>query len=172
MICNTCGRNIQNENANFCEYCGSSFREIRNASVAIDQQDHIDGQVQRQSFASTIPMQNMMSENIPSSVRQGETEKPISFLSWLGSYGILVGLFFIPFGWIAALILLCFWSFSDKTPKTKKNWARVNLIVIGVVIIVFFLLMLTMINSPMFQDMINGSFDMNSYYQSMYNNLK
>ena len=26
MICKDCGREIVNDNANFCEYCGTSFR--------------------------------------------------------------------------------------------------------------------------------------------------
>ena len=29
MICKVCGRTISNEEANFCEYCGASFRELR-----------------------------------------------------------------------------------------------------------------------------------------------
>ena len=27
MVCNSCGRDNQNENSNFCEYCGASLRE-------------------------------------------------------------------------------------------------------------------------------------------------
>ena len=31
MICKVCGREIANENANFCEYCGASVRDTGNA---------------------------------------------------------------------------------------------------------------------------------------------
>ena len=28
MVCRTCGRQVSNETANFCEYCGTSLRQM------------------------------------------------------------------------------------------------------------------------------------------------
>jgi len=119
MICNTCGRNIQNEEANFCEYCGNSFREHVKVTEGI------------------VALQNKVNE---------EQEKPVSFLNWLGSMSLI----FIPYVGIFAYIIMMFiWAFGSKTPKSKKNWARVALIRGGVMFLLFIVIMVIMMNSMM-----------------------
>ena len=166
MICNNCGRQIQNEAANFCEYCGASFREQAQASR------HETGK----SFNSVPGIQQeippMKPQNIMFGVPGGIQEKPISFMSWLGTYAILGALMFIPYlGWIGLIALLLFWSFSNKTPATKKNWARVTLIFVGIVIMIIFVILLAF-TSIYSQQILDGTFDWNNYYNNMIKSLQ
>lgn len=136
MVCQACGRNTQNENANFCEYCGVSYRENKN-----------------------VINDNVEKENVKGNEIQGSTlgqeDKSISFKNWLGS----MILPFIPVvGFLIYIVMLFVWAFSSETPKSKKSWARASLVVgaIGFIFIMYFLLSTTM-------DLINGGFDFNSY---------
>ena len=102
----------------------------------------------------------------------GSAERPISFLSWLGTYSLLGALLFIPYlGWIGMIAILLFWAFSNKTPATKKNWARVTLIFVGILMI-FVVVMFAAFFSMYYPQIANGTFDFNSYYESMINGLK
>jgi hypothetical protein len=93
-------------------------------------------------------------------------------MSWLGTYAILGALIFIPyFGWIGFVAILLFWAFSNKTPATKKNWARVTLIFVGIVIIIIFI-MLIAFSSMYSQQILDGTFDWNSYYNNMIKSLQ
>lgn len=133
MICKTCGRNAQNEEANFCEYCGSSFRE------------------RVQTVVNAAPQKQIVAETIGS-------EKPVSFLNWLGSMAILLALLFIPIplvGMIIFMAVLCVWAFGNNTPISKKNWARASLIFVGVLFILMTILMYTIMSNPVFQDYMN-----------------
>ncbi|HWT26510.1 MAG TPA: hypothetical protein VN131_01090 [Mobilitalea sp.] len=139
MVCRTCGRVTQNEEANFCEYCGSSYRE-------------------QAQFAMNIEPQNNMT------VEQEALEKPIPFINWLATYGIiLIPTLFIPFiGWIVPIVMLFVWAFNNKTVKSKKNWARATLIFLVVYIILAIAIFVSFMNTPMFQNILNGKFDINS----------
>lgn len=164
MICNNCGRQIQNEAANFCEYCGFSFREQTQAARP-------EG---GQNFNSKPDMQQ---GPVPVSVfgqprtamqQPGISEKPISFLSWLGTYALLL----VPYvGWLIFIIMLFVWAFGNNTPVTKKNWARVTLIFVGIVT-VFVILFIIIFYVPMLQQIMSGNFDYNSYYENLLQNLK
>ncbi len=144
MICETCGRVISNENANFCEYCGTSFRNnIQAVKNTVDD----SGQ------------QNMSS---------GNDEKPISFVNWAGSmllpYIPLIG----PFIYI---IMLFVWSFGSEVPKSKKNWARATLLIIAIAIVIIVLFISSFltdyINSGLtMEDYMNQYMNdyMNQYY--------
>jgi hypothetical protein len=166
MICNNCGRQLQNETANFCEYCGASFREQAQAARPETGKPFysIPGMQQE-----ATPMNN---QNIMPGVPIGMQEKPISFMSWLGTYAILGALLFIPyFGWIGLIALLLFWAFSNKTPATKKNWARVTLIFVGIVIVIIFILLIAF-SSMYSQQIMDGTFDWNNYYNNMIKSLQ
>lgn len=142
MVCNTCGRQSQNEEANFCEYCGNSFRE------------HMPG------ACSTVPQQQITEKRIEQASYLPE-EQPVSLLNWLGTYGLML----IPFvGWLVYLIMLFIWSFGNETPASKKNWARATLI-FGVVYFIFLIVLI--MSNPMLMDMLNGTFDMNQYRNSL-----
>jgi len=96
------------------------------------------------------------------------TEKPVDFLNWLGSFGLLFGSLFIPFiGWMVFLALLFIWSFKKSTPISKKNWARVSLIFTAIVFVLLIIFTISLMSSSMFQDMMKGTFDFNSYYEGL-----
>ncbi len=167
MKCNVCGRQTQNEEANFCEYCGGSFREHMQNSINMPPQN------QGIPYPGG-PMNNMgpmPGHGMPNTPYIVQNEKPTSFLNWLGTYGLL----FIPLaGWLAFLVLLFIWAFSDNTPTSKKNWARATLILVGILIVVFIIYIIAIMNTPMYQDiyqqMMNGTFDSESYYNDILSN--
>jgi hypothetical protein len=151
MICNTCGRQTQNEEANFCEYCGSSFRE------------NID-----MLGPTVIKEQRAGQPREKAASQQEATERPISFLQWLGMYAILFVPLFIPFiGWVIPLVMLFVWAFANNTPVSKKNWSRATLIFLLVYLIVAVFVITSMIRNPIFQEMMTGTFDLNKI-RSMY----
>lgn len=144
MTCHTCGRQIQNETANFCEYCGASFREQAQAAPI----NGMEQPLYSRPFPAG-PMPNMMS-----GIQQGEN-KPTSLLGWLGMYAILL----VPF---ANIILLLIWAFSNTTPASRKNWARATLIVLVFLFILFVGYIVTVMSSPLFQQMMQ---EYGTYYQ-------
>lgn len=150
MKCNVCGRYTQNEDANFCEYCGSPFREHMQAYYDMQNEQHA---ANRNAQDGRYGIPNIRQES-----------KPVSFLDFLASYG----LFFIPFaGWLVFIIMLFIWAFSSNTPVSKKNWARATLIFIGVLLVFSVLYLLYIISTPMFQDMMNSALNYNNYIQGI-----
>lgn len=138
MVCKVCGRNSASDNPNYCEYCGSSFRE----KVPFRQDD----------FLFTNTQQDK--------VNTAANEKNISFGNWLGS----MLLPFIPFvGIFVYIVMLFVWAFGNDTPPSKKNWARATLIITAVSII----LLIIMFTSAM-TELINSGMDINQYMQSFY----
>lgn len=152
MKCNVCGRYIANDEANFCEYCGSSFREhvqtysdVQNKNYTTDQSTYDEN-----------GRYNMLYHQ--------QDNKPVSFLNFLASYGI----FFIPFaGWLIFFVMLFIWAFSNNTPISKKNWARATLIFLGVLMVFMVFYLMYVLSSPIFQDMMSGTFNYNDYIQSI-----
>jgi fatty acid desaturase len=93
-----------------------------------------------------------------------QDNRPVSFLNYLASYGI----FFIPFaGWLIFIVMLFIWAFSNNTPASKKNWARATLIFLGVLMAFMVFYLMYVISTPVFQDMMNGTFDYNNYIQNI-----
>ncbi len=138
MVCKACGRSSANENANYCEYCGTSFRE----NIPIRQEDYSIG---REQSTETESVGN---------------EKPISFGNWMGT----MLLPFIPIVGIFIYIVMMFvWAFGSDTPKSKKNWARASLIV-SVIAIILFVFMLT---STM-MDIMNSGLSIEDYMSEFY----
>lgn len=138
MVCKVCGRNSASDNPNYCEYCGSSFRE----KVPFRQDDFLFTNTQQDE------------------VNTATNEKNISFGNWLGS----MLLPFIPFvGIFVYIVMLFVWAFGNDTPPSKKNWARATLIITAVSII----LLIIMFTSAM-TELINSGMDINQYMQSFY----
>lgn len=135
MICRTCGRIINNEEANFCEYCGAPqgtrIPEIEKHDTVVE-----------------------LSSNINS--------KPIRFGEWMISMAIVFAApFIIPFfGFGISAFFLIYWGFINKqVSETKRNWARAMMI-FGVGFIVMMIASLGMLSSmaenPEFMDMFNS----------------
>lgn len=118
MNCKVCGRNIEREEANFCEYCGASLRDTVEAAE----------------------VQSNAAEQIVSVDKTGE--KVITFQNWLG----VMMLPLIPFvGSLIYIVMMFIWAFGGNVPKSKKNWARANLIVTAIGFLLLVYLIATMI---------------------------
>ncbi len=166
MICYNCGRQVQNEKANFCEYCGASFREQAQATKPVEKnQVNPTSGIQQGAFTANDAMQMTASNIVPK-------DNPIGFMSWLGTYAILGALLMIPYlGWIGFIALLLFWAFNNKTPATKRNWARVTLIFVGIVMVFLIIAVMTFM-SLYYNQIVDGTFDFNTYYNNMMNSLQ
>lgn len=138
MVCKSCGRSTSNENANFCDYCGASYKEV----VFIQNED-------KHKIEGLVKEYNEVEEG----------DKPISFRNWVGTLLLPI----IPIvGPIIYLVMMLVWAFGSDTNQSKKNWARASLVV-GCIFIVLFILLI--VNS--FTQLINSGFDMNSYMEQM-----
>lgn len=122
MICQVCGRSIANENANFCEYCGASFRELGHSNP----QAMFGG-------ASNEDISQRTKEELGT---ENQVEKPTSFWGW---FSIMILPYVPVFGMITYVVMLFIWAFGSDTSPTKKNWARAKLVVtlIGIVLMAF-----------------------------------
>lgn len=138
MVCKSCGRSTSNENANFCDYCGASYKEV--VFIQNEDKQKIEGQVKEYNKVE-------------------EGDKPISFRNWVGTLLLPI----IPIvGPIIYLVMMLVWAFGSDTNQSKKNWARASLVV-GCIFIVLFIFLI--VNS--FTQLINSGFDMNSYMEQM-----
>lgn len=111
MVCNTCGRVIKNEEANFCDYCGAP----------------VHGRNGFDMNSSTVPPAYEISG-------VDYKDKPISFLNWLATL-LLINIPIV--GWILLLI----WAFGRNVEPSKKNWARAYLILVLIAFIILRLLL-------------------------------
>jgi hypothetical protein len=157
MRCNVCGRETKNDEANFCEYCGSSFREQRsNGGNPNPQEQNYQYNINRS------PVMSQMPDEMTGTTNARESEKPVSFLNWLGTYGI----FFIPCaGWLIFIVMLFIWAFAGNTPLSKRNWARATLIFTAVIIV--FMIAYFAIVIAANPGILNGDFDYNSYFNNL-----
>ena len=171
MICKVCGRTIANEDANFCEYCGASFREIKpveNMSQFHSNSVPVSGGVQgEQTYQQNQPawqgqsyQQAQASQQMTQPMLNNQSEKPISFLNWLGT----MLLPYIPFfGGITYIVMLFVWAFGKDSNPTKKNWARAKLVVTVISIISMIILIAyvagSILSSGMtFEDYVNTTY--------------
>lgn len=143
MVCKACGRSTANENANFCEYCGYSFRENKNIQSV--QESYPAGGLRQESFL-----------NVPE-----KAEKEVSFKNWIGTMLLPV----IPvIGIFVYLVMLFVWAFGNETPKSKKNWARATLVVLAISILVVVVFMTSAITDFMNSGMTVEQFMNKKYY--------
>lgn len=141
MLCKVCGRTIQNEEANFCEYCGASFREGVDYTISGAQTFANEGMVARNPQTNTVQgniytnIKNTFSEAKAAANNIEEVEKPMTFVNWI----IVLILPFIPvIGTIVYLAVLFSWAFGSNGQITRKNWARAMLVILVVAIIAVF----------------------------------
>lgn len=159
MICKVCGRTITNEEANFCEYCGTSFRPGTDNKISEEEAFHNNGPMNQSGAGYTqfnrydqatvdsmngtpfqqnaMPGQNEQnSKQVPPmgfGILSG-SDRPMTFGNWLFIYLLP----FIPFvGQIFFLVLLLSWGFGANTAPTKKNWARATMVMILFLLVMF-----------------------------------
>lgn len=165
MVCKICGRTIQNEEANFCEYCGASFRPgMDNRVLESEHSSHTNEQGQdvtmhhnlgQGSASQNGPWQTTYEQNAYGSNPMKDQVLGRYFTQNNNAYGqentaavqekpmsvrnwlavMLLG--FVPLiGPYAFLALLFFWSFNKSISPTRKNWARATLIVALILVII------------------------------------
>ncbi|NLZ82991.1 MAG: hypothetical protein GX915_04940 [Clostridiales bacterium] len=160
MKCNVCGRQSHSESPNFCEYCGSSFREkdqITGHSDFIIQQPLNYGNNQGIEQGSG----QRINQNINQGTLQESNERTISFFQWIKMYAILFLPSLIPFvGWVVPLVMLFVWGFANSTQPTKKNWSRATLVYVFVNIIVVGFAFAKLLGDPFFQQIMNSPINM------------
>lgn len=146
MICNSCGRNNNNENANFCEYCGASYRDGNIHRTEPAQSYNYQGEQGNESnhVLTAAPVQ---------AININEKEKPVSFANWLGTYAIML----IPcVGGLVFFVMLIVWSFGGNVPESKRNWSRATLVIMVIMIMIvlaFVIMTVMMMKDPMFQEL-------------------
>ncbi|MBE5960764.1 MAG: hypothetical protein E7256_05165 [Lachnospiraceae bacterium] len=154
MVCKVCGRTMTNENANFCEYCGASFRGDVDTSFLNETkipENAYNSQAGQMSGAGQKPWGSPV-QNVMAAQKQS-VEESISFGKWL----LVMVLPFIPIvGFWAFVVLLFIWGFGKNTSQTKKNWARATLVIGTFVIVLMMALMGQMLTDPAFASLFEG----------------
>jgi hypothetical protein len=152
MVCNSCGRDNQNENSNFCEYCGASLRE----GVRPEVEPTTNYSYQNGTGYASAPVPPAAPAQ---AIEIDNSEKPVSVLNWIGTYLIM----FIPIvGGLVFLIMLFVWaSGGNNVPTSKKNWAKANLILMLIsliFVIVFIIFFFTVLRNSLdiFRNQIDG----------------
>ena len=153
MLCDNCGRRIQNEEANFCEYCGNSFRE--HIKLPVNQTVDLNANSTVNSVANPTINQNFNPLFPKQIVKASEgKEKPMTFREWLASYG----LFIIPgIGPLLFIVMLIYWSFASNVSKTKKNWARATIIFLIACLIFMSIVINNILANPATMNYLNGN---------------
>jgi len=122
MICKECGREITQEDAHYCYYCGSSL---------------LDGPAVQRTNDSEPLVKPSADSNIEE-IKEIDGIKYIwdrqySLLTWIG----IMVLQLIPFiGQIGYVVILCMLAFGKGAKGNIKNFAIASLIYFGISIIV------------------------------------
>ncbi len=130
MECKNCGRKSMNENANYCDYCGASFREGIEYYPAHENVIVKEKQEQERNTAQSTTAPKGLNAIF------GDGSKPMSFWNWVAVFSILL----LPYaGPLLFVVFLIIWAFDRRTPDTRKNFARAFLIflIIGLIYLIF-----------------------------------
>lgn len=145
MVCRACGRTIANENANFCEYCGTATDAGREGGMDYggSAAEAAGNAAYRRPFGQAGDSYGAGSAGgaaygnrtagdpglagiLNGTAGLAEAENSIGFLHWI----VVMLLPMVPMiGMFAYLALLLIWAFGHTASKTRKNWARATLIV-------------------------------------------
>ncbi|MDE7327006.1 MAG: hypothetical protein K2N63_12170 [Lachnospiraceae bacterium] len=173
MVCRACGRIIANENANFCEYCGTatninrdggmeygSAKEAGNNMYRQDADWAKEGASSRDSSYHGTSNSGVNAGNQPglAGILSGnaglaETENSVGFLHWV----VIMLLPFIPMiGIFAYLAVLIIWAFGHSASTTRKNWARATLLVTAVSFLMVMYMFQSILGSEGMAELMNS----------------
>ncbi len=113
MRCEVCGREAMNPEANYCDYCGNSFREAG-----------FQAEVKRQ--------QEEPEKKMPATGGQVPTQ-------WF--LGVMCLPFVPAIGVFAYLGVLFYWGFSNNINDSRKSFGRATLIFTGVMVMLLMAMM-------------------------------
>lgn len=146
MRCRECGREAMNPEANFCDYCGSSFRQYGEALRTEEKTQESGGY---SAFGTAEGYRGEESSRYGSAGSATESDaKPVTIWTFLGVMMII----FVPYiGFYAFLGILLYWGFSSAVDGVRKTFARAML--------VFAVLMLILMVFSLSVMMQSGAFD-------------
>ncbi len=133
MICNKCGGELE-DGALFCARCGAQV-ETADTSTPETENSAENPAQQPEPAAQTpaepeTPRPNPGPEPVFQPKPQGQS---VSLGTWICRYAIN----FIPcVGSLVFLIMLFVWSTDKKYDETSRNWAKANLIFMGISIVI------------------------------------
>lgn len=137
MRCMVCGREAMNQEANFCDYCGSPFHRNGEEGWRAPSDQGVShpgaaSEAEYTAFGTAEYREPGYEAQKAGNVPQG---RPVSVWMFFG----VMCLQFVPvIGLFAYIAVLLFWGFSSQINDARKNWARAALIYTGIVFVVFF----------------------------------
>lgn len=174
MVCRTCGRVIANENANFCEYCGTATNANREGGMAYGSyagENANSSYRENQSYRAGEDFSYSGNSAYGAGYKKGssgdpglvgilngtagtaEAENSMSFSHWI----VVMLLPLIPMiGMFAYLAVLLIWAFGRTATKTRKNWARATLLITLVSLMMLMYMFQSILNSPGMTELMNS----------------
>lgn len=164
MICRACGRIIANENANFCEYCGTAVDENRDGGVNKTVQFENYSAGQENNYNNNDRYRQTDSTGQPQgapgligvyngTAGMAQAEGSMSFWHWI----LVVLLPYVPvIGSFAFMILLFVWGFGHTASTTRKNWARATLVMIAVALIMMSYMLSSLMGQEGISELMNS----------------
>ncbi|MBQ9767683.1 MAG: hypothetical protein IJW37_06240 [Lachnospiraceae bacterium] len=138
MRCAVCGREAMNPEANYCDYCGSSFRKYGQEGWSNQTTTKV-GNNESGVSDSGYSAFGMSEYREPSQEKQGLGSvpageyKPVTTWTYLG----VLLLPMVPWvGTIAWLVVMCYWAFSSNVDAARKHFARAYMIFMGISLVV------------------------------------
>lgn len=117
--CKVCGRKNPLPEANFCYYCGASFRE-----KGTDDEPERRVSEPEENSAGT--------EAVVSEPDVTQVKRPFTTFRWLG---LLLLLLIPPYGWIAFLVIALISAFGANATDERRAFAKAFLIFSAIVIV-------------------------------------
>ena len=121
MRCEVCGREAMNPEANYCDYCGTSFREA--GFQAEIKKEQAESEKKAPATGGQVPM------------------------SWF--LGVMCLPLVPAIGAFAYLGLLFYWGFSNNINDSRKTFARATLIFTGAVVVLLMTMMPGLLSGDM-----------------------
>lgn len=160
MVCRVCGRIISNEEANFCEYCGTAVDAAREG-VAVEVK-YTDEAEQNNTDSDSAEMSGDTSgqqkvQGIIGAIlgTAGMKEKENSMATW--QWLVILLLPFVPVvGLLTFLFVLLVWAFGSTATRTRKSWARATLLMYIFAFIMMAYMLGGMMSDPAFTELMNS----------------
>lgn len=148
MRCMVCGREAMNPEANYCDYCGSSFRQYGENTwgTSTVQESHPAVNTEEPDAYTAFGTAEYR-DGVSGAGRESQEVKQEKKVST----GLFLGVMLLPFvpmiGSIAYLVILFYWAFSSYITDARKNWARATLIYTAIVAALLFIFLTAYMNN-------------------------
>lgn len=143
MRCMVCGREAMNPEANYCDYCGNSFREAgRNWQEDASAWNAYQSGTASEESGYTAFGTTEYREELRTPRKDSSQAKGVSVWMFLG----IMCLQFVPgIGLFAYIGVLLWLGFSPQIADARKNWARASLIYTGIMFVLSFAYLKTLL---------------------------